>query len=85
VIGRHAFGDQYRATDAVLKGKGKLTMTFTPENGEPQTWEVYDFKGDGVALSMYNTDESILALHAAASTWRCRRNGRSTSAPRTPS
>lgn len=60
IIGRHAFGDQYRATDAVIKGKGKLTMTFTPENGgESQTWEVYDFKGDGVALSMYNTDESI--------------------------
>ncbi|MCO6565512.1 MAG: isocitrate dehydrogenase (NADP(+)) [Apibacter sp.] len=59
VIGRHAFGDQYKATDVVTKGPGKLTMTFTPENGEPQTWEVYDFKDDGVALSMYNTDESI--------------------------
>jgi len=60
VIGRHAFGDQYRATDAVIKGKGKLTMTFTPEDGgEVQTWNVYDFEGDGVALSMYNTDESI--------------------------
>ena len=58
-IGRHAFGDQYKATDTVVKGKGKLTMTFTPENGEPQTWEVYNFEGDGVALSMYNTDESI--------------------------
>jgi isocitrate dehydrogenase len=60
VIGRHAFGDQYRATDTTIKGKGKLTMTFTPEDGgEPQTWEVYNFKGDGVAMSMYNTDESI--------------------------
>jgi len=60
VIGRHAFGDQYRATDTVIKGKGKLTMTFVPEaGGEEQTWEVYDFKGDGVAMSMYNTDESI--------------------------
>jgi isocitrate dehydrogenase len=60
VIGRHAFGDQYRATDAVIKGKGKLTMTFTPEDGgETQSWEVYNFQGDGVALSMYNTDESI--------------------------
>src|ERR1051326_2574361 len=59
-IGRHAFGDQYRATDTVIKGKGKLTMTFTPEGGgEPQVFEVYNFKGDGVALSMYNTDESI--------------------------
>jgi len=59
VIGRHAFGDQYKATDVVIKGKGKLKMTFTNENGETQEWEVYDFKGDGVALSMYNTDESI--------------------------
>ncbi|MBK9274225.1 MAG: isocitrate dehydrogenase (NADP(+)) [Flavobacteriales bacterium] len=60
VIGRHAFGDQYRATDAVIKGKGKLTMTFTPEDGgSPTTWDVYQFDGNGVALSMYNTDESI--------------------------
>jgi isocitrate dehydrogenase len=60
VVGRHAFGDQYRATDSVIKGKGKLTMTFTPEGGgTPQTFEVYNFKGDGVALCMYNTDESI--------------------------
>ncbi|HMN06350.1 MAG TPA: NADP-dependent isocitrate dehydrogenase [Flavobacteriales bacterium] len=62
VIGRHAFGDQYKATDVVVKGKGKLTMTFTPEGGEPITWNVYDFKGDGVALSMYNTDESIIGF-----------------------
>jgi len=60
VIGRHAFGDQYRATDTVIKGKGKLTMTFVPEDGSPeQTFEVYNFKGDGVAMSMYNTDDSI--------------------------
>jgi isocitrate dehydrogenase len=60
IVGRHAFGDQYRATDTVIKGKGKLTMTFTPSDGsKPQVFEVYDFKGDGVALSMYNTDESI--------------------------
>jgi isocitrate dehydrogenase len=59
VIGRHAFGDQYRATDILTKGKGKLTLTFTPEGGAPQTHEVFDFKGDGVALAMFNTDESI--------------------------
>lgn len=60
MIGRHAFGDQYRATDTVIKGKGVLKMSFTPEGGGPtQEWEVYHFKGDGVALSMYNTDESI--------------------------
>jgi isocitrate dehydrogenase len=59
-IGRHAFGDQYKATDFVVKGKGKLTITFTPEDGQnAQTHEVYNFKGDGVALAMYNTDESI--------------------------
>lgn len=59
-IGRHAFGDQYRATEFVVKGKGKLTMTFTPEDGgEVKSFEVYDFEGDGVAMGMYNTDESI--------------------------
>ena len=60
IVGRHAFGDQYRATDAVFKGKGKLTMTFTPEGGgDIQTFDVYNFKGDGVGMAMYNTDESI--------------------------
>jgi isocitrate dehydrogenase len=58
-IGRHAFGDQYRATDFVTKGKGKLTITYEPEDGEKISHEVYNFKGDGVALAMYNTDESI--------------------------
>ncbi len=59
-IGRHAFGDQYKATDTVISGKGKLTMTFTPENGQEVSWEVYQFEGQGgVAMSMYNTDESI--------------------------
>lgn len=60
IVGRHAFGDQYRATDTVIKGKGKLTMTFTPEDGSaPQSFEVFNFKGDGVALCMYNTESSI--------------------------
>ncbi|MEA5126810.1 MAG: NADP-dependent isocitrate dehydrogenase [Proteiniphilum sp.] len=59
IIGRHAFGDQYRATDKVIRGKGTLRLTFTNEKGETQSWEVYDFKGDGVAMAMYNTDESI--------------------------
>jgi len=58
-IGRHAFGDQYRATDFVTKGKGKLTVKFEGEDGTIQEFEVYNFKGDGVALAMYNTDESI--------------------------
>lgn len=60
VIGRHAFGDQYRATDFIVPGKGKLTMTFQPEDGgEPITREVFDFPGAGIALSMYNLDDSI--------------------------
>ena len=59
IIGRHAFGDQYRATDKVIKGKGTLKLSFTNENGETQEWEVYNFRGDGVAMAMYNTDESI--------------------------
>mgnify|MGYP003682067939 CR=1 FL=1 len=59
-IGRHAFGDQYKATDTVIEGKGKLTMTFTPEDGsEAKTWEVYNFQENGVAMSMYNIDSSI--------------------------
>ena len=59
VIGRHAFGDQYKATDKVIKGKGKLTMSFTDDNGQTTSWEVFNFKNDGVAMCMYNTDESI--------------------------
>ena len=59
IIGRHAFGDQYRATDKVIKGKGTLKLSFTNEDGETQDWEVYNFNGDGVAMAMYNTDESI--------------------------
>ncbi len=60
VIGRHAFGDQYRATDFLVPGAGKLTMTFTPAGGgEPQTYDVFDFPESGIALGMYNLDESI--------------------------
>lgn len=58
-IGRHAFGDQYKATDFVTKGKGKLTVKFEGEDGTTQEYEVYNFEGDGVALTMYNTDASI--------------------------
>ena len=59
-IGRHAFGDQYKAADTVTNGKGKLTMTFTPDDGgAPKTWEVYHFQENGVAMSMYNIDSSI--------------------------
>jgi len=60
VIGRHAFGDQYRATDFLVPGKGKLTMRFEPEDGgEAQEYEIFQFPGAGVAMGMYNLDESI--------------------------
>ena len=60
VIGRHAFGDQYKATDFVVPCPGKLTMTFTPDGGgKPMNYEVFDFPGGGVAMGMYNLDESI--------------------------
>lgn len=59
-IGRHAYGDQYRATDMLIKGKGDLTITFTPEGGgEPVTHNVHNFEGDGIAMAMFNTEESI--------------------------
>jgi len=60
VIGRHAFGDQYRATDMLIDRPGTLTMTFTPEDGsEPVTREVFTFPDSGIAMGMYNLDESI--------------------------
>jgi isocitrate dehydrogenase len=60
VIGRHAFGDQYRATDLVIPGKGKLTLTYTPADGSARVeLEVYDFPGAGIAMAMYNLDSSI--------------------------
>ena len=60
VIGRHAFGDQYRATDFKVPGAGKLTMSFVPEDGSaPTEYTVFDFKSSGVAMGMYNLDESI--------------------------
>ncbi len=60
VIGRHAFGDQYRATDLVVPGAGQLTLTFTPTNGDdPIELNVFEFPGGGVALAMYNLDDSI--------------------------
>ncbi|ORY28260.1 putative isocitrate dehydrogenase [Naematelia encephala] len=66
-IGRHAFGDQYRSTDFIAPGPGKLTLTYTPEDGgKPTEMNVYDFKGKGVALAMYNTDESIYGFAHAS-------------------
>jgi isocitrate dehydrogenase len=66
VIGRHAFGDQYRATDFTVPGPGKLTMTFTPQGGgKPIQYDVFDFAEPGVALGMYNLDESIAGFARA--------------------
>jgi isocitrate dehydrogenase len=59
VIGRHAYGDQYRATDIKVPGPGKLTLTFTPTGGKPQVYDVFEFPEPGIALAMYNLDDSI--------------------------
>ncbi len=59
IVGRHAFGDQYRATDFVVPGKGKLTVKFEGEDGQVIEHEVFQFKGGGVAMAMYNTEDSI--------------------------
>ncbi len=60
VIGRHAFGDQYKATDVKIPGAGKVTMKYTPaDGGEEQEWEIFDFPDSGVAMGMYNLDASI--------------------------
>ena len=59
IIGRHAFGDQYKATDLKIPGPGKLKLIYEPENGEPEEYEIFDFPAAGVAMGMYNLDESI--------------------------
>lgn len=67
IIGRHAFGDQYRATDFLFKGKGKLEVSFTPDDGsEPQKFEVYQSPGDGIAQVQYNLDSSIIDFARAS-------------------
>jgi isocitrate dehydrogenase len=75
VVGRHAFGDQYRATDYLPKKAGTFTMTFTPEDGsDPEVMEVYKFKGPGIMLSMYNTDESIYQFARSSMDYSLARN-----------
>src|SRR5579872_4689526 len=67
VIGRHAYGDQYRATDFKVPGPGKLTMTFTPKDGgKPVQYDVFDFPEAGIAMGMYNLDESIRGFARAS-------------------
>ncbi|MDB5478848.1 MAG: isocitrate dehydrogenase, partial [Alphaproteobacteria bacterium] len=74
VVGRHAFGDQYKATDITIPGKGTLTMTFTPENGTAQSWEVFKFDEPGVAMGMYNLDSSITEFARASFNYGLQRN-----------
>jgi isocitrate dehydrogenase len=75
VIGRHAFGDQYRATDLKVPGEGTLTLTYTPKDGSaPIELDVYDFPGPGVALAMYNLDESIRDFARASMRYGLNRN-----------
>lgn len=66
IIGRHAFGDQYRAKDRLIPGEGTLELVFTPKGGEPEKIQVYDFKGAGIAQMQYNTDESITGFAHAS-------------------
>ena len=75
VIGRHAFGDQYRATDFVAPGAGKFEMIYTPaDGGEKQTMEVYNFQAGGVMMGMYNTDESIKGFAISSFEFALKRN-----------
>ncbi len=75
VIGRHAFGDQYKATDFRVPSAGKLTMTFTPQDGsKPMEFNVFDFPSSGVAMGMYNLDESIRDFARASMNYGLNRN-----------
>ena len=69
IIGRHAYGDQYRATDFRIPGPGKMTIKWEGENGETVEHEVFDYPGSGVALAMYNLDESIVEFARASLTY----------------
>lgn len=74
IIGRHAFGDQYKATDIKIPGPGKLRMVYEPESGEAQEWEIFDFPAAGVAMGMYNLDESIEGFARACFNYGLARN-----------
>jgi isocitrate dehydrogenase len=75
IVGRHAFGDQYRATDIVVPGAGSLTLTFTPQDGSaPMELNVFDFPSGGVAMAMYNLDESIRDFARASLRYGLSRN-----------
>jgi isocitrate dehydrogenase len=85
IIGRHAYGDQYRATDFKVPGKGKLTLSFVGDDGTKIEREVFRFPGSGVAMAMYNLDDSIRDFAAPRSTTASTVAIRSISRPRTPS
>ena len=74
VIGRHAFGDQYKATDLKIPGPGKLKLVYTPEGGEPEEHEIFDFPAAGVAMGMYNLDESIEGFARSCFNYGLQRN-----------
>jgi isocitrate dehydrogenase len=75
IVGRHAFGDQYKATDVKIPGAGSLTMTFTPaDGGEPMELNIFDFPASGVAMGMYNLDESIREFARASLRYGLNRN-----------
>ncbi|WBO24178.1 NADP-dependent isocitrate dehydrogenase [Sphingomonas abietis] len=74
VVGRHAYGDQYRATDFRVPGKGKLTMKWEGENGDVQEYDVFDFPSAGVAMGMYNLDDSIRDFGRASMNYALGRN-----------
>jgi isocitrate dehydrogenase len=79
IIGRHAFGDQYKATDFVVPGAGTLTMTFTPKDGpkdggKPVEYKIFDFPGGGVAMGMYNLDEQIIGFARSSLTYGLQRS-----------
>jgi isocitrate dehydrogenase len=74
IIGRHAYGDQYRATDFLVPGKGRLTLTWTGENGDRIERDVFDFPGSGVAMAMYNLDASIRDFAHASFRYALARN-----------
>lgn len=74
IIGRHAFGDQYKATDLVVNQPGTLELVFTNKNGEVTKYPVFDFPAGGVAMGMYNTDESITAFAHSCFKYALERN-----------
>ena len=75
IVARHAYGDQYRATDVLIPEAGKLRMVFTPANGQnEQSWDIFDFPSAGVAMGMYNLDESITGFAEACFNYALTRN-----------